>query len=389
MFLNGFRERPIQGRWAGHVSYLNGIPLMSKKMMAAIGLWLVVIFAPVAHAAVDEQTTGTILRDLLRPGHPETYVVVETDTLWDISSRFLVEPWFWPELWRVNPEIENPHLIYPGDILHLIWIDGVPQLTLERGLAGRTVRMTPDGVVSLRPRIRETPILSAIPAISLDAIRPFLVRNRVVKPGVLEDAAYVIQGEGRRIILGAGDRLYARGAIPPEPTLAIVRRGPAYEDPDTRELLGIEATDIGIGRVTAVKRDIATLLVSSSRQEIRIGDRLLPTEERRVDSTFYPSAPKTEVKGQIIAVFGGVKHVGDHDVVVINRGEREGMETGHVLAIYRRGDLALDRERNEYVRLPSERAGILMVFRAFRKMSYALVLQTDIPLSVTDEVRNP
>ena len=362
---------------------------MSKKMMAAIGLWLIAIFVPVAHAAVDEQTTGTILRDLLRPGHPETYVVVERETLWDISSRFLVEPWFWPELWRVNPEIENPHLIYPGDILHLIWIDGVPQLTLERGLAGRTVRMTPDGVVSLRPHIRETPILSSIPAISLDAIRPFLVRNRVVRPGVLEDAAYVIQGEGRRLVLGAGDRLYARGAIPPEPTLAIVRRGPVYEDPDTRELLGIEATDIGIGRVTAVKRDIATLVVSSSRQDIRIGDRLLPTEERRVDSTFYPSAPKTEVKGEIISVFGGVKQVGDHDVVVLNRGEREGMETGHVLAIYRRGDLALDRERNEYVRLPSERAGILMVFRTFRKMSYGLVLQTDIPLSVGDEVRNP
>ncbi|MEE9255254.1 MAG: LysM domain-containing protein [Pseudomonadales bacterium] len=363
---------------------------MSKKLTAAIGLWLIAVFGTLAHAAVvEEQTTGTILRDLLRPGHPETYVVQRRDTLWDISSRFLVEPWFWPELWRVNPEIANPHLIYPGDILHLIWVDGVPQLTLERGLARRTVRLGPDGALSLQPRIRETAILSAIPAIGLDAIRAFLVRNRVVDRGVLEEAAYVIQGESRRIILGAGDRFYVRGAVPAERTLAIVRRGATYEDPDTRELLGIEAIDIGIARIVAMGRDVVTLEATSSRQDIRIGDRLMATEERRVDSTFFPSAPKTEVNGQIISVFDGVKVVGDHDVVVLNRGERESIEEGHVLAIYRRGDFAHDRETNEVVRLPAERAGILMVFRSFRKVSYALVLQTDIPLFVGDEVRNP
>lgn len=359
------------------------------RLMAAVGLWLVATFAPLAIAQSVEQTTGTILRDLLRPGHPETYVVQKRDTLWDISSRFLVEPWFWPELWRVNPEIENPHLIYPGDILHLIWVDGVPQLRLERQVAGGQGRLAADGSLVLRPQIRESPIESAIPAISLDAIRPFLVRNRVVGRKELDDAAYVIQGESRRIILGAGDRFYARGEVPPEDTLAVVRRGPQYEDPDTRELLGVEATDIGIARVVAQERDISTLHVMSSRQEIRIGDRLMPTEERRVDSTFFPSAPDSEMTGQIIAVFGGVRVVGDHDVVVLNRGEREFMETGHVLAIYRRGDLALDRETNQIVRLPSERAGILMVFRTFPKLSYALVLQTDIPLSVLDGFRNP
>lgn len=358
--------------------------------MAAIGLWLIAVWGMPAYGeVVEEHTSGTILRDLLRPGHPETYVVVRHDTLWDISSRFLVEPWYWPELWRANPDIENPHLIYPGDILHLIWVDGVPQLQLERGPMARTVRMTPEGVVALQPHVRESPILSAIPSVSLDAIRPFLVRNRIVGLGELEEAAHVLEGESRRIILGMGDRFYARGVIPPEPSLAVVRRGQVYEDPETREFLGLEAIDIGIARVNAVERDIATLTVTSSRQDIRIGDRLLPTEERRVDATFFPSAPKTEVDGEIIAVFGGVNFVGDHSVVVINRGERESMEVGHVLAIYRRGSLARDRERNEYVRLPSERAGIMMVFRTFRKLSYAIVLQTDIPLAVNDEVRNP
>lgn len=362
---------------------------MSKKLTAVIGLWLIAALTPLAYAQEQEQTTGTILRDLLRPGYPETYVVQQHDTLWDISSRFLVEPWYWPELWRANPDIENPHLIYPGDILHLIWVEGVPQLTLERGLAGRTVRLTPEGVVALQPHVRETPILSAIPAVSLDAIRPFLVRNRVVGRGVLEDAAHVLEGEDKRIILGAGDRFYARGAIPPEPNLAVVRRGPAYEDPDTHELLGIEATEIGVARVLAVERDIATLEATSSRQDIRIGDRLLPTEQRRVDANFFPSAPRTKIDGQIISVFGGVTVVGDHDVVVINRGERESVAVGNVMAIYKRGNVVKDRENNQMVRLPSERGGILMVFRTFEKLSYGLVLQTDVPLGVHDEVRNP
>ena len=270
-----------------------------------------------------------------------------------------------------------------------MWVDGQPQLRLERGDAGRTVRMTPSDTESLHPQVRATPLESAIPAIRLDAIQGFLVQNRVVEPGVLEAAPYVVQGESERIVVGAGDRVYVRGELPDSESFSIVRKGPLYVDPDTNEVLGREATYIGLGQSVAQDGQIATLRVDSSREEIQIGDRILPTEERRLQSTFYPSAPADDVNGQIISVFGGVTQVGQFDVVVLNRGEREGLEPGNVLAIYKRGALARDRIANEVIRLPSERAGLLMVFRTFEKLSYGLVLETERALAVEDEVRNP
>lgn len=329
------------------------------------------------------------LGQYLKEDHPDVYTVVKGDTLWGISGMFLEKPWLWPELWRANPQIENPHLIYPGDRLRLVYIEGEPALVLERGDAGRTYRVSPSTEGKLEPRIRATPLESAIPAISLDAIQGFLVNNRVVAPAVLKAAPYVVQGESGRLVMGGGDRVYVRGELSGSPAYNIVREGPIYVDPDTNEVLGQEATYIGIGRVTAEDGDIATFAVSESRGQIEIGDHVLPTEERRVDSTFFPSAPNGTINGSIISVFDGVTQVGQFDVVVINRGEREAIEIGNVLAIYQRGELARDRIKGDTVRLPSERAGLLMVFRTFEKLSYGLVLSAERPLAVGDEVRNP
>lgn len=329
------------------------------------------------------------LSQYLRPGHPDVYTVVKGDTLWDISGAFLSKPWLWPEIWQINPQIENPHLIYPGDEIALVYVDGQPRLQLRRGDAGRTTRLTPSDTVSLHPQIRSTPLESAIPSISLDAIQSFLVQNRVIEPAELERSPYVVQGEGERLVLGAGDRVYVRGVLPDSESFNIVRKGPLYVDPDSQEVLGREATYIGLGQAVAQSDDVATLAVSSTREEIQIADRVLPTEERRVDSTFHPSAPDSNISGQIISVFSGVTQVGQYDVVVLNRGEREGLAVGNVMAIYKRGALARDRVANETIRLPSERAGLLMVFRTFEKLSYGLVLATERPLAVYDEVRNP
>ena len=334
------------------------------------------------------QSTGD-LAQYLRPDHPDTYVVQKGDTLWDISGRFLEKPWLWPELWRANPQIENPHLIYPGDTLRLVYIDGQPALVLERGDAARTYKVSPGRDEKLEPRVRATPLETAIPAISLDAIQGFLVQNRVVAPAILEGAPYVVDGESERLVLGGGDRLYARGPLPESQSYNFVRKGPLYIDPDTREVLGQEATYIGLGQVVAHEGDISTMFVNNTREEVQIGDRVLPTEERRVDSTFFPSAPSVDVSGSIISVFGGVTQVGQYDVVVINRGERESIEVGNVLSIHKRGALARDRIANQMVRLPSERAGLLMIFRVFDKLSYGLVLVTERPLAVSDEIRNP
>ncbi len=348
-------------------------------------LGLVGLVAASAWTATDN------IAQYLKPDHPEVYDVVEGDTLWDISGRFLERPWLWPEIWRVNPQIANPHLIYPGDRIALVYgADGRPQLRLQRGVAGRTVKLRPDdGTVSLKAQIRSEPLDSAIPAIRLDAVQSFLVQNRVVEPSVLNTAPYVIQGERERLVLGAGDRLYVRGVLPDSESFNIVRRGNLYVDPDTQEVLGREATYIGLGQAVAQDDDIATMFVSTSREEVQIGDRVLPTEERRVDSTFFPSAPELDVEGTIISVFGGVTQVGQYDVIVVNRGEREGVKVGNVMAIYKRGAIARDRIANETIRLPSERAGLMMIFRTFEKLSYGLVLMAETPLAVDDEVRNP
>ena len=325
----------------------------------------------------------------LKPGHPDVYTVVKGDTLWDISGTFLSKPWLWPEIWQINPQIENPHLIYPGDQIALVYVDGQPRLQLTRGDAGRTVRLTPSDTVSLKPQIRSTPLESAIPAISLDAIQGFLVQNRVVEPAVLDAAPYVVQGDAERLVLGAGDQVYVRGVLEDSESFNLVRRGPLYVDPETQEILGREATYIGLGQAIAQEGDIATMAVRSTREEVQVGDRVLPTEERRVDSNFFPSAPSAEISGEIISVFSGVTQVGQYDVVVLNRGDRENLEVGNVLAIYKKGALARDRIAKETIRLPSERAGILMIFRTFDKLSYGLVLSTERPLAVGDEVRNP
>jgi len=333
--------------------------------------------------------TGGNLEQYLRPDHPDSYVVKKGDTLWDISGRFLQKPWMWPELWHANPQIENPHLIYPGDTIRLVYIDGQPALVVDRGDGGRTYKASPSTDVKLEPKIRATPLESAIPAINLDAIQGFLVQNRVVAPAVLDAAPYVIQGDSERLVVGGGDRLYVRGALPDSDSYSFVRKGELYRDPATREVLGLEATYIGLGRVLSRENEITTFFVSSSREEVQIGDRVLPTEERKVDSTFFPSAPANPIDGQLIAVFGGVTQVGQYDVVVIDRGAREGLVSGNVLAIYKRGAIAKDQIARDVVRLPSERAGLLMVFRVFDKLSYGLVLAAERPLSVYDEVKNP
>lgn len=335
------------------------------------------------------QSAGN-LEGHLRPDHPETYVVQKGDTLWDISGRFLTRPWLWPELWRANPQIENPHLIYPGDTLRLVYIDGQPALVVDRGEAGRTYKASPSGDGRLSPQVRATPLETAIPAINLDAVQGFLVQNRVVEPTALDAAPYVIEGESERLVVGGGDRVYVRGAVATGgAAYNFVRKGPLYVDPDTREVLGQEATYIGLGRVLASENDITTMFVNSTREEVQIGDRVMPTEERKVESTFFPSAPDRPIDGQIISVFGGVTQVGQFDVVVLNRGAREGLAIGNVLSVHKRGALTRDRIANEMVQLPSERSGVLMVFRVFEKLSYGLILETERALAVFDEVHNP
>ncbi len=327
---------------------------------------------------------------LLKTGHPDEYTVKKGDTLWDISGTFLNSPWLWPEIWHVNPQIENPHLIFPGDLIKLIYLDGQPRLTLER-----TLKMVPgaggiNGATKLSPSIRVQHTEDAISSIPLDKIEVFLSRSRIVEPGELEAGPYMLAGQQQHVIVGAGDRAYARGAFDAQySNYSIYRKGQAFKDPVTKELLGMYAQGIGTVSVAKINDDIATLDIIRTYEEVRPGDNLLPSEDRSVDSVFFPSAPDTDIEAQIIAVEGGVTQVGKFNVVMINRGEREGLQVGNVLAIYKTGEIVADRVKGGKVALPDERAGLLMVFRTFEKMSFALVLEADRALAVNDKARNP
>lgn len=325
----------------------------------------------------------------LAANHPDKYVVQKGDTLWDISGKFLEKPWLWPEVWHANPDIANPHLIFPGDTLKLEYVDGKPRLVLTRGDAGKTVKMKAGGD-KLDPRVRVEPLEAPIPAIPLDIIDPFLSGTRIVSPGVLEEAPYVLMGTQKHVITGAGDNINARGDFDPKvPVYGLFRKGKIYTDEATGEVLGIQAIDIGSAKVTHAEGDVAKLLILRSTQEVRISDRLLPSEERRIDAIFYPSPPNQEIEGHIIDVEGGVSQIGPMNVVLIDKGQRDGVEVGNVLAIFQKGERVKDPVTGEVVSLINERAGLLMVFNVFEKTSFALVLQSDRPLMVGEMVKNP
>ena len=247
------------------------------------------------------------------------------------------------------------------------------------------------GTIKLSPKIRNTPIAEAIPTIPLDKINSFLLANRIVDDEkTFTSAPYIVAGNAERIVSGTGDRIYARGKFADgQPAYGIFRQGKVYIDPKTKEVLGINADDIGGGEVVATEGDVATLALTRTTQEVRLGDRLFPTEERAVNSTFMPGEPSREVKGEIIDVPRGVTQIGQFDVVTLNRGQRDGLAEGNVLAIYKVGETVRDRVTGESVKIPDERAGLLMVFRTYKKLSYALVLMASRPLSVTDRVQNP
>ncbi|GAA6136095.1 LysM peptidoglycan-binding domain-containing protein [Oceaniserpentilla sp. 4NH20-0058] len=322
----------------------------------------------------------------LKPGHPVEYVVKEGDTLWDLSQKFLDDAWLWPEIWQVNEQINNPHLIYPGDTIGLVYKGKKVKVTVKERSAAS------NGVIKLTPSARVSALASAIPPIPMTAISSFMSNSRIVKSKQLQKAPYVVAGDDNRILAGGGGKVYARGFDKnekPENAYGIYRKGQFFVDPDTSEVLGLEAREVGVGRVQAWDGDVATLSLGSTREEVLSGDRLLATDDRQVIANFVPSSPPDNIYGRMIAVMNGVSQIGQYQVVVVNQGKRDGVTEGNVLAIYKEGDTIIDRVTRQKVKLPSERAGLMMLFRVFDKVSYGLILRAKVALSVGDEVRSP
>ncbi len=343
-----------------------------RKLFTGVALVALTVSIFVSKAAADEVQ--------FVDGHPDQYTVVKGDTLWDISATFLKSPWLWPKVWSVNPQIDNPHLIFPGDVVYLIYVNGKPQLRVDRGPK------------KLSPGVRRTPIEQAVKAIPLQDLKSFLSDNLVLQLNELETAPYVLGSENESIIAGAGDRVYARGKLPAvdQNYYGVYRPQRIYKDPVTEEILGYESRAIGGGYLIATNEDdVLTIDLKRTNEEVRIKDRVLPTKEEVIQSVFYPSSPDHVVEGQILSVLRGVSKIGQFDVVALNLGEREAMEPGHVLHVYKRGETVQDPVTGDPVTLPSERRGVLMVFKVFEKVSYALVMEAEAALSVLDEVRSP
>ncbi|MBW3567406.1 MAG: LysM peptidoglycan-binding domain-containing protein [Proteobacteria bacterium] len=326
----------------------------------------------------------------LAPRAPERYVVKKGDTLWDISTMFLEDPWLWPEIWYTNPQIENPHLIYPGDIITIFWKDGRPHLQISRD---GEIYQTTLPIQRLSPRVRTSPLTQAIPTIPLDAIRPFLGGARVVDKDDYEDLPYLLRSRDGRLLSGAGDDIYARGLVNGGATrFNVIRIGDEYVDPETNETLGYEAIEVGQA-VVLRHGDPATLRLEATSREAMKGDRLVPIDESEFNTNFIPTPPDVDINGQIIDVVDGVSQIGQFQIVTLNRGDEDGLEIGNVLAIYQRGETIDDDVGGGWtggnVKLPDQRAGLLLVFRTFDKISYGLVLHASSEIHLLDMVRNP
>ena len=356
--------------------------------------------------------------EALRENAPDSYTVQRGDTLWGISGRFLKEPWRWPEIWKMNQEqIRNPHLIYPGDVI-----------VLDR--SGMQLRISRADTVRLSPKVRVEPLAAkAVPTISPADIEPFLSKPLVVGANELDGAARIIATDEDRVALGAGDVAYVEGLTKEQGAVwSIYRRGDPLIDPDTDQTLGYLAIYIGEARVRHFG-EVSKIEITRSAQEIYRGDRLLPAAKEVPVFSYVPRAPTMPVKGRIVSAYGSLVEAGPRSIVALSKGSADGLEVGHVLAIYRTQpgaryavrtsplwgrvgptgddsprvyyseqltprDASLYPERQKITELdlakfPSERYGLLMVFRTFDRASFALVMEASRQVSLNDVVANP
>lgn len=368
--------------------------LVLGAVVAGAGLALGLATPQSALAAAAERSMSVPLA----PDAPERYVVKKGDTLWGIAATFLRDPWYWPEIWYVNPNIANPHLIYPGDELVLTYVDGKPRITVDR-----------PGDTRLSPQIRSEPLANAIRAIPYDLLMNFVGRPQLLDKDDLKTRPYVVGMRDQHIVGSDANEIYAQKLGKPAvgTRYTIVHPGEELRDPDDGDLLGYIGYYAGIAQVvdprgsTGIKDDVTHLMVVETGREILQGDKLFPTQVD-IGNDFVLSAPKNQqLNGQVIAVVDGVHVAGKFQVLAINRGKRDGLEPGNAVAIFERGEPVRDRyERGslgwrEYstnykkVQLPDERSGTILLFSVHDRMSYGLVVESTHVLRRGDLIAHP
>jgi len=314
---------------------------------------------------------GVANAQTLKEDAPDRYVVKKGDTLWGIANRFLKDPWRWPLIWQNNQGIENPHLIFPGDLLVVTGLGDIK-------------------VVRLKPKARRSDLDRGIPAIPPNVIAPFLTSPLIIEPGDLDNTGYVLQGVDDELILGKYDQFYARNLENLDAEgYRIFLVGETLVEPETGEILGVEAKHLGDAKMLRGDEDVSKMVVLDSNEDIGPGARITPFDDFKPLPYFEPRAPENEVSGTILYAPKGVSDVGRFDVVIISGGEREGLEPGHVVrAMYHRKSRK-DPVTKKTFNPPDESSGLMMVFRVFDKLSYALVMEATRPISLGDKFKNP
>jgi LysM repeat protein len=339
--------------------------------------------------------TGVPLSEIL-PTAPDIYTVKTRDTLWDISKMYLKSPWRWPELWGMNLEqVRNPHLIFPGQVLFLDKSNGRARLRMGAPVGGA-------GDAGLSPRVRSRNIaLDGIASIPFNLIEPFLNEAVIFESNELASAPRIVATQEDRVLLSRGDTAYVRGDLGPEREYRIFREPRPLKDPTTKEILGYEANYVGASEYTVqgetrtdaqgkVEIIPATFTITSIRKEAGVGDRLWPVTAREY-TNYAPHPPAAPISGQIVSLYGDALTAGQNQIVALNRGAVDGIERGHVLALFRDGKVINDpTEKGKVkIKLPDERSGVLFVFRVFNRMSYALILSVKEPVSPGDRFTQP
>lgn len=322
------------------------------------------------------------------PNAPDKHVVVKGDTLWAISGKFLQNPWCWPEVWGMNKdEIRNPHWIYPNQIVYFDRVNGRLRLGTPLGEGA-------SGVTKLSPQTRSLGAEggNAITAIPNNLIEPYLSQPLIIEKDEFANAPRIVAAQEGRVFMGKGDKTYVRGDLKGELSFQVFRPGVALKDPDTREVIGYEAVFVGTVKLDKkAKTDdgVDTFIVTSSKEEMGIGDRLVPIPPTPIIN-YVPHRPEKEVKARIVAVYGGVSVAGQNNIVSINRGSKSGLDIGTTLELARYGKLIQDRTNDKkLIRLPDEVYGRLFIFRVFKNISYGLVMEVTNPVNVGDQVQSP
>ncbi|QIA62109.1 LysM peptidoglycan-binding domain-containing protein [Vibrio astriarenae] len=306
---------------------------------------------------------------------PKTYTVIKGDTLWEISSLYLDSPWLWPRLWQMNPEIENPHLIYPGDKLSLEWRNGQPMLTLKP-----MVKLSPKARKQAKPPIK---------AVREELFLPYLKSHRLLDTQQLHSAERVVgASDGRRYLTDA-NLIYISGQQPPS-RWGIYREMRTF-DVDGREVTALKK--IAEGEVVTSDEELSALSVSIQYQEIMAGDIVLSdigTEEALLNPTFYPQPGPSGSVSKILGSLEGSQYSGSNDVVVVSGGRDQGFEQGSMFQLYQKGvSSKLEQHQDKQYQLPSVAVGYLMVIRPYRDYSLALVTQATAPIGIDTELMAP